>query len=168
VVAVLAHFILKERCAVLPILLAGVTLSGVFLIMKPPLLTGKASFDAGRLTGSLFAVGALFSLSLKFVVTRSIKETHFLTMTFFLGACGFVIAFPLFISLEDWNSILPKTSFEFLLTSGLLLGFCAVVSINLALKMEAAGTVALVRSLDVIFAFLLQFVFLGEIPDMFW
>lgn len=116
--------------------------------------------------GSGFAAGAMLTLSMKFVVTRKIKDTHFLAMTFFLGFAGTVASLPLFFIFESPSSLIPTTAMGGLLEVGLLSAFGAVASINLALKIEDAGVVALVRSCDVICAFMLQFIFLGVVPDL--
>lgn len=108
----------------------------------------------------------MLTLSMKFVVTRKIKDTHFLAMTFFLGFTGTVVSLPLFLAFEDASSIIPTSEKSLFLELGLLSGFGAVASINLALKLEDAGVVALVRSCDVIAAFMLQFIFLGVVPDL--
>lgn len=115
--------------------------------------------------GSALAVGAMLCLSTKFAITRKIKETHYLLMTLFLGGCGFLISFPLFLAFEDFESIVPKRWEEVLLVAGLMSAFCSIAFINLALKNEDAGPVSLIRSCDVIFAFLFQYIFLSVIPD---
>lgn len=86
-------------------------------------------------------------------------------MTLFLGGCGFLISFPLFLAFEDFTSIVPKQWNEFLLVAGMMSAFSAIACINLALKNEDAGPVSLIRSCDVIFAFIFQYIFLGVIPD---
>lgn len=48
-VTVLAHFFLGERCGVFPIIIAMVTLCGVIIVTKPPILTGATEFDANTL-----------------------------------------------------------------------------------------------------------------------
>lgn len=48
-VTVLAHFFLKERCGVFPIFIAFVTLCGVVIVTKPPILTGATEFDSDTL-----------------------------------------------------------------------------------------------------------------------
>lgn len=116
--------------------------------------------------GSALAVGAMLCLSTKFAITRKIKETHYLLMTLFLGGCGFIISFPLFLAFEDVSTIVPKCWEEVLLVLGLTSAFFSIAFINLALKNEDAGPVSLIRSCDVIFAFLFQYVFLSVIPDM--
>lgn len=113
----------------------------------------------------MLAVAAMLCLSTKFAVTRKIKETHYLLMTLFLGGCGFVISFLLFLAFEDFTSIIPKQWEEYLLVGGLVSAFLSIACINLALKNEDAGPVSLIRSCDVIFAFLFQYVFLAVIPD---
>jgi len=116
--------------------------------------------------GSAYAIGALVSLSMKFVVTRKIKSAHFLTMTFFLGSLGLFISLPFFLIFEDITTLIETSGKGLWLRLGLLSAFCAVASINLALKMEDAGLVALIRSCDVIFAFILQYFVLGVTPDL--
>lgn len=135
-------------------------------MMKPPMLTGESTFDTNTIKGSAYAVGALFSLSLKFVITRSIKEVNVLTMTFFIGSCGIIVALTCFLAMDRWDAILPKSKTEFILTASLFSYFICIITIGLALKMENVTTVALVRSFDVLSAFLLQFVFLGIVPDI--
>jgi drug/metabolite transporter (DMT)-like permease len=105
---------------------------------------------------------------MKLVVTRAIKTANFLTMTAILGGCGLLMlmSLPLFLLFEEHDLIAPKTMEDALLVSGLLLAFCSIACINLALKLENAGPVTLIRSCDVIFAFLLQFIFLGVVPDL--
>ena len=48
-VTVLAHFFLKERCGVIPVIVAIITFFGVAVITRPPFLTGAESFDSETL-----------------------------------------------------------------------------------------------------------------------
>ncbi|XP_037035856.1 solute carrier family 35 member G1-like [Bradysia coprophila] len=161
----IAHFLVGEPCGIFFVFTAILTLCGVGLITKPPFITGSSSFDHNTLIGSALAVGAMLCLSTKFAVTRKIKETHYLLMTLFLGGCGFLISFPLFLAFEDISSIVPKRWEDYVLVGGLLSAFFSIACINLALKNEDAGPVALIRSCDVIFAFLFQYIFLSVVPD---
>lgn len=102
---------------------------------------------------------------MKFVVTRKIHNANVFLMTLFLGSTGILFSLPLFLIFEDWNTIIPKNTTECFLVLGLLGAFAAIFSINSALKRDEAGPIALVRTLDVIFAFLLQFLFLNVVPD---
>jgi drug/metabolite transporter (DMT)-like permease len=44
-VSILAYAFLKEKCGVLSIITAIVTLVGVIIIAKPPIITGAVEFD---------------------------------------------------------------------------------------------------------------------------
>lgn len=48
-VMILAYFLLDEKCGVIPILVAILTCLGVFIIIRPPLFTGKDAFDTNTL-----------------------------------------------------------------------------------------------------------------------
>ena len=85
--------------------------------------------------------------------------------TLCLGLMGIVVSLPLYLIFEDWGSVIPKDMSEWFLVAGLFGAFCDG-SIVTALKPENAGPVALVRSLDVLFAFILQFQFLDIVPDL--
>lgn len=87
-------------------------------------------------------------------------------MTLTVGLVGVFLSLPLFLIFEEWDSIIPVYAEAMAMTMSFLMAFCAMGSIFLALKMENAGLVALVRSCDVIFAFLLQYIFLGVEPDL--
>ena len=47
------------------------------------------------------------------------------------------------------------------------LSFVGQMSIILALKFEQAGPVALIRTCDVVFGFLFQFIFMGVVPNVY-
>jgi drug/metabolite transporter (DMT)-like permease len=87
-------------------------------------------------------------------------------MTLVFGVIGVLQA--AILSQTMGNFTLPAGLYDSLLLSGLaLLSFIGQMTIILALKFEQAGPVALVRSCDVIFGFVLQFIFLGVVPDAY-
>jgi len=86
-------------------------------------------------------------------------------MTLVFGLIGVAQAYIMAKSFGGDLSI-PQGLGDSLLTLGVAgLSFLGQMSIVLALKFEQAGPVALIRSCDVIFGFLLQYIFLNEIPD---
>ncbi|ODM97265.1 Solute carrier family 35 member G1 [Orchesella cincta] len=167
-VTVLAHFFLGERCGVFPIIIAFTTLCGVIIVTKPPILTGESGFDTNMLIGSAFAVGSLFCSALIVIITRKIREVHFTVMTLVFGIIGVVQAGLLIHFLGSYTTTLPTELFDSLLIAGVGgLSFLGQMSIVLALKFENAGPVALIRSCDVLFGFLFQYIFLDVAPDVF-
>jgi len=191
-VTVMAHFFLGEKCGVVPIIVAFTTLAGVVIVTKPPLLTGGDSFDTEAIVsqsynntaivslvlivlshyiihiyeqiGTSLAVGSLFCSSLVTVITRKIREVNFALMTFIFGIIGLIQSAVMSQTLGHFS--FPTGLYDSLLVAGLsILSFIGQMGIILALKSEQAGPVALVRSCDVIFGFLFQFIFLGVVPD---
>jgi uncharacterized metal-binding protein len=87
-------------------------------------------------------------------------------MTLVFGIIGVGHAYIMAMTLGNGLNV-PQGLNDYLLTFGVAgLSFVGQMSIVLALKFEQAGPVALIRSCDVIFGFLLQFVFLDVIPDL--
>jgi len=87
-------------------------------------------------------------------------------MTLVFGIIGVAQALILIYFFGEFN--LPSEVFDALLLAGVSgLSFIGQMSIVLALKFEQAGPVALIRSCDVLFGFLFQYVFLQVAPDMF-
>ncbi|CAL8122538.1 unnamed protein product [Orchesella dallaii] len=165
-VTVLAHFFLGEKCGVFPIIVAFITLCGVIIVTKPPILTGATEFDSNMMIGSAFAVGSLFCSALIVIITRKIREVHFTVMTLVFGVIGVAQAGLLIYFLGHFN--MPNELFDSLLVAGVGgLSFLGQMAIVLALKFENAGPVALIRSCDVLFGFLFQYVFLDVAPDIF-
>jgi len=63
---------------------------------------------------------------------------------------------------------LPQSGLEWgLLVALVLITWGGQTSLILALQFEQAGVVSLINSTDTIFAFILQFIFLSVIPDMY-
>lgn len=55
-VCIVAHFVLKEKCGVVPIITAVITLCGVIVIAKPPILTGEEEMSNNVLVRSKFSI----------------------------------------------------------------------------------------------------------------
>lgn len=63
---------------------------------------------------------------------------------------------------------LPETGQDWALAGGIAaVGLINQVAMNLALQCEQANPVAVTRTMDFIFAFVLQFFVLGVVPDLF-
>ena len=105
--------------------------------------------------------------SVVIILVRKTRKVHF-SYTMLVGStwgfCQSVIAASAFNAME-W----PRSTKDLILAFGLLPIFLcsAQFSIIMALKFDGAGPVSLVRALEVIFAFSLQIIFLGVMPDLF-
>lgn len=89
-------------------------------------------------------------------------------MLLIFGVVGILQAVIMTHTLGHGYVDIPSNFTELMLTLGVAaFSFLGQLGVILAVKFEKAGPVALLRSNDVIFSFLLQFWFLGVVPDMY-
>jgi len=165
-VTILAHFLLGETMGIVPVFVTILTLCGVVLIAHPPILTGEDEFEPGKLIGIGLACGSLICAALIVIITRKIRDVHFSVMTIVFGVIGLAQAYALTQYFNDFQT--PQEFYDTILVVGLaIVSFLGQMTIIMATQFEQAGPVSLIRTCDVVFGFILQFVFLGVIPTMF-
>jgi len=104
--------------------------------------------------------------SVTFVILRYLREVNYAIVTTFFGLWG--TGQSLVLAVIVGRLELPQGMGDW----GLALGLAGVTFVGqmcqtLASKFETAGTVSLCRTMDVVFAFLWQFLFLGVVPDRY-
>ncbi|XP_037996796.1 solute carrier family 35 member G1 [Motacilla alba alba] len=165
----LAWIFLKEKYSLWDLLFTLFAVAGVILIARPPFLfgshvTGIEGSYSDHLKGIIAAIASTFSAASTIVILRKVgKSVHyFLSIWYYavIGLIGCVIA--LFV-LNEWR--LPHCGKDrfFLILIGLL-GLGGQIFLTKALQIEKAGPVAIMRTMDVVFAFILQVLFLNHIP----
>lgn len=100
------------------------------------------------------------------VIVRSLKEIHVSVMMLFLGIWGSIQTGFLAYLIGELK--LPENGTDWLLA--MALATTAIINqggMNLALQCEQASIVSLTRTMDFIFAFPLEFILIGVIPDLF-
>ncbi|XP_043521928.1 solute carrier family 35 member G1-like isoform X2 [Frieseomelitta varia] len=146
-VAIFARIFLKEPCGIFNVITVCLTLIGVILITRPPLIFGHTieSLSNGHIKtqhADLWGAVAAFSATL-------------------FGANAYVLLRALKGAL-----CLPRCGTDRLLVVALaLFSFGGQILLTLALQMEQAGPVAIARSADIVFAFFWQVLFFNEIPN---
>lgn len=100
-----------------------------------------------------------------FITLRYIRKVHYSVTTLMYGAWGSIENLTIVLLLP--GLIVPQTVAEW----GLIIGLAALTlfgqfAIILAMKAEQAGPVALVRTFDVLFAFLFEILVWKKLPDM--
>ncbi|XP_035218714.1 solute carrier family 35 member G1-like [Stegodyphus dumicola] len=168
-VAVLARIFLKEPCGFFHAFTVFLTLLGIVLITKVPVILADELFhySIDHVYGVLAALGSTVFGASVYVVIRKMTGVHhaiimfnfgwvailettlltFITGKFTAPACG----------LEQWLVILLG-----------IFSFCGQMLLTLALKQEHAGPVAIVRAAtDIVLAFIWQIWFFNEIPDAY-
>ncbi|CAG7720923.1 unnamed protein product [Allacma fusca] len=164
-VTIVAYFVLGEKCGVIPIITCLITIIGVGIVARPPFLTSEAGFDTNVLIGSGFALASMAMAACSIVFMRRMKHVHFTLITFSFGFYASTLSVICAVVLGVFQ--FPIGQEHILLALGLAaFVFVSQTTMTLALHYEQAGPIALVRTSQIVFAFIWQYLFLGVIPDL--
>lgn len=165
----LTYFFLADSVLNLEIFASIASLSGAILISFAPLDAGAATGgDALRFSGAVYAALSSLCLSISYVLARSLgkrvhSQWHVLSLGIYASAIGIVFM------RADFAHAFAIVSRNLAVSLPLLIGssFCLYAggsAVNRALQLLSAGSVSVMRSFDIPLAYLLAFVFLGELP----
>ncbi|KAJ8887784.1 hypothetical protein PR048_014002 [Dryococelus australis] len=174
-VAIFARLFLKEPCGLFNAVSVVLTLIGVVLITRPPLLFGHsipalASPNETTNTSDFWGAVAAFSATIfganAYVLLRALKGLHFSVIMTNFGA--FALIQTLVVTWELGGLCLPRCGYDRLLVVALaVFSFGGQILLTLSLQMEQAGPVAIARSADIVFAFIWQVLFFKEVPNLY-
>ncbi|PNF41026.1 hypothetical protein B7P43_G08826 [Cryptotermes secundus] len=160
-VMIMSFLFLREPCGFFRTLIVCLLLTGVVLISKPPFIfqTFAQHYDV---FGYLSALGATLFMALNIVVMRKCKDVHFAIVVLHLSLWSLVVSVAVLLGLRqhhhqqlfsvphgfhDWGLAVVVSA----------LGLSGQVLVAKALGKEGAGRVAVTRSLDIVLAFILQY-----------
>ncbi|XP_070783664.1 solute carrier family 35 member G1 [Enoplosus armatus] len=169
--SLLAWVFLKERCTIWDCVFTVFTLTGVILIARPPFLFGEhvrgiegdyTNHIKGTVAAFAGAIGAAFT----FVVLRKIgKSVHYYLSVWYYAVIGFIECVITVSVLGEWK--IPFCGRDrWMLMLIAVLGIAGQTFLTKALQIERAGPVALMRTVDVLLAFIFQFIFFNRAPTM--
>ncbi|XP_067285714.1 solute carrier family 35 member G1 isoform X2 [Pseudorasbora parva] len=167
--ALLAWIFLKERCTIWDVIFTVFTLTGVILIARPPFLFGgEPSGIEGDYTNHIKGTAAAFAgavgAACTMVILRKMgKSVHYYLSIWYYAVLGLIECIVVLFILDEWS--VPSCGWDrwTLMAIGLL-GIAGQTFLTKALQIEKAGPVALMRTMDVVLAFILQFLFLNRKP----
>lgn len=168
-VTFLARLFLKESCGMFEVFNIILTMSGILVVMQPPILFGENEFGLEYQThhfvaATMAVIGTLLA-AIGMVVTRVLKDVNIFVVSSWNGVIG---SFPGFIislclgtfSLPSWTSV------GYLVALGVL-SFIGQGLMTAAFRFEEAGTISLARKAeDIVLAFLIQILYFGDIPTI--
>jgi drug/metabolite transporter (DMT)-like permease len=186
-VAIFARLFLKEECGLFNVVTILLTLIGVLLITRPPLVFGDAipslmdeqndwihsggssvvettNYNiwgpAAALASTLFGANA-------YVLLRALKGLHFSVIMTNFGGFALVYTFSIawWMGALCWPTCLGTE--RLLVVALALFSFGGQILLTLALQFEEAGPVAIARSADIVFAFIWQIMFFKEVPNRY-
>ncbi|XP_064460372.1 solute carrier family 35 member G1-like [Ornithodoros turicata] len=166
-VSALAKLFLKEPCGFFHAFTVMLTLIGILLITKLPLLFGGADFVGFEVRGVLAALASTVFGASVYIVVRKVKGVHHSVIMVNFGwvailetSCITLLSSrfePVHCGLDRWLLVLLGA-----------FSFGGQVLLTRALQMEQAGPVSVVRSAaDIVFVFIWQVLFFGEVPDWY-
>ncbi|XP_022658941.1 solute carrier family 35 member G1-like [Varroa destructor] len=174
-VTVLARIFLNEVCSIFHILTCVLTLIGIALICKLPLLVGRDPSSTlavmgesnERLYGIIAALSSCIFAASVIILLRKLKETDPYVIMFNFGWIAFIIT-SVATAIIERAVILPKTMLDAgLLLLLALLSFFGQLTLTFSLRSEDAGPVSVMRAtVDIMLVFIFQVAFFHEIPDL--
>ncbi|KAJ4940141.1 hypothetical protein JOQ06_026450 [Pogonophryne albipinna] len=169
--SILAWIFLKERCTIWDCVFTVFTITGVLLIARPPFLFGdhQRTIDGNynnHIKGTIAAFAAAIGAACTFVILRKMgKSVHYYLSVWYYAVIGFIQCLITTSVLGEWK--IPNCGRDrWLLMLIAVLGMAGQTFLTKALQIEKAGPVALMRTIDVVLAFIFQFIFLNRAPTL--
>ncbi|XP_012621670.1 solute carrier family 35 member G1 [Microcebus murinus] len=168
--SIFAWIFLKEKYSPWDALFTMFSITGVILIVRPPFLFGSSSSGTEEsysvhLQGTLAAIGHAVFSGMTLVILRKMGKSvdYFLSIWYYVITGLLESTIVLFI-LGEWS--LPYCGFDrlYLVLIGTV-GLGAQVFLTKGLQIEKAGPVAVMRAMDVVFAFIFQIIFFNQVPS---
>ncbi|XP_056152747.1 solute carrier family 35 member G1 [Lampris incognitus] len=167
--SLLAWIFLKERCTIWDGLFTIFTLAGVILIARPPFLFGERTHGidgdhTSHIKGSIAAFAGAVGAACTFVILRKMgKSVHYYLSVWYYAVIGFIECIITLSVLGEWT--VPFCGRDrWILMLIAVLGIAGQTFLTKALQIEKAGPVSLMRTVDVVLAFIFQFIFFDHAP----
>ncbi|XP_031416683.1 solute carrier family 35 member G1 isoform X2 [Clupea harengus] len=167
--ALLAWIFLKERCTIWDVVFTAFTLTGVILIARPPFLfgervTGLEGDYQSHIKGTAAAFAGAVGAACTMVILRKMgKSVHYYLSVWYYAVIGLAECVVMLFALGEWS--LPSCGTDrWIMMMIAVLGIAGQTFLTKALQVEKAGPVALMRTIDVVLAFIFQFLFLNRKP----
>ncbi|XP_071317928.1 solute carrier family 35 member G1 [Trachinotus anak] len=169
--SLLAWIFLKERCTIWDCVFTVFTITGVILIARPPFLFGDHTRGiegnyTSHIKGTIAAFAGAIAAAFTFVVLRKMgKSVHYYLSVWYYAVIGFIECVITVSVLGEWK--IPFCGRDrWMLMLIAVLGIAGQSFLTKALQIEKAGPVALMRTVDVLLAFIFQFIFFNRAPTL--
>lgn len=161
---ILARILLGEAFGIVEALLVLLNVAGVVLITQPPLIFNGNEVN---LWATLAAVTSCVGFSLSFIVCRQLGLLSIPSQVIVLyhGTVGVLCMAVLNTALGSWVIPPCDNTRLFLVLAGVF-GFAGQCSLTYAFRLERTVLVNVINSNEVLFAYVIQFLFLGVMPDL--
>ncbi|XP_013789531.1 solute carrier family 35 member G1-like [Limulus polyphemus] len=164
-VNVFACVLLGESCDGFHVVTVLTTVTGVFLISKPPFLfRDEQDSDVStsdRISGSCMALGGCLGMALVFVVMRKLKRTSYSSINIVFSSSIVILDSVVLTVINEWSFPHCGEDGWFIIVSVISFTVASFLQ-TAALKLEEAGLVSIGRTINVVLSFIFQVMLLEE------
>lgn len=164
ITGILAAIFLKERITIFNLLATFVSFGGVILVSRPPFIFGSKDGDAGVTRFAVAGVAFCGTLcnSIGILCVRKIgNDINGYSLLYYFSVVSCVV--PLTINGITGSFPMPPCGGRrWLLVAVGLLGFLGQLSFVKAIQLEEAMLVAVIRTVDVLFGYILEITIFGS------
>ncbi|XP_037546988.1 solute carrier family 35 member G1 [Nematolebias whitei] len=165
--SLLAWIFLKEKCTIWDCVFTVFTITGVILITRPSFLFGEhpgGVEGTSHIKGAVAAFAGAIAAAFTFVVLRKMgKSVHYYLSVWYYAVIGLLESIITVSILGEWK--MPNCGRDrWMLILIAVLGIAGQIFLTKALQLEKAGLVSLMRTVDVVLAFIFQFIFFNRAP----
>ncbi|CAG2114212.1 unnamed protein product [Medioppia subpectinata] len=161
-VAAFAYLLLREPFGRMEILCACITITGCVLVGRPTFLWGSGTgLTTDTILGLALALSAAITIAISMTVMRKLQKTPAPVVIFWFSMETVCLGVVSLWVLDEYKW--PSTGTVWLIIA--MTGLCGAsdqLFITLALKLENAGPVAVVRALSVVISFIFSVTILNE------
>ncbi|KAM7330164.1 solute carrier family 35 member G1 isoform X1 [Alexandromys fortis] len=167
--SIFAWIFLKEKYSLWDAFFTLFAFAGVILIVRPPFLFGSDTSETSNsysdhIKGTFAAIGHAVLSAMTLVILRKMGKSvdYFLSIWYYV-ILGLLECIVILFAIGGWS--LPYCGLDrlFLILIGLL-GLGGQIFITKAVQVEKAGPVAIMKTMDVVFAFIFQIAFFNNMP----
>ena len=179
-----SFLLLRKGCGVIEVLCGCISFFGVVVIAKPDLVlthfkhistnqmnnhnvTLSINQESHYLPGSIFALLAAMCLSLFFILNKLNGSKFDVTLTVFYPSLLGVIISPIAMLIKHDHFLFLQIHAEhwYIIVVVGFVSFIGLMLMGEALQLEDAGPAVLIRNCDVIYAYLLQYLLMNQLPS---
>ncbi|XP_013863056.1 solute carrier family 35 member G1 isoform X2 [Austrofundulus limnaeus] len=165
--SLLAWVFLKEKCTIWDFVFTIFTIAGVILVARPSFIFGERLSSAegvNHVKGAAAAFAGAIAAAFTFVILRKMgKSVHYYLSLWYYAVIGLIASVITVSVLGEWK--VPNCGRDrWMLIVIAVLGIAGQTFLTKALQIEKAGPVSLLRTVDVVLAFIFQFIFFNLVP----
>ncbi|GIY31006.1 solute carrier family 35 member G1 [Caerostris extrusa] len=168
-VTVSARIFLKEKCGTFQIFAILISVAGVALVSKVPLLMASRTdvYTRESVIGLLASLGSMATESGVYLVLRKLQKVNVFIILFNFGVVATFINALLTILFGEFTLTTCGPQQAFVVAVGTF-SFLSQLSLTKALEIEEAGPVSVLMAAgDIILAFIFDMTFFQDTPDIY-